>query len=159
MDVKVPLGVPVVSGRAQGPRPKLSLFRKPSASYVEQIDQVGGRVVPILRVLAWPAARHGERLHLFHDPRIHPRLLEPDREVLSAVGLATVTLQSLSRLILVWVRGLGQAPSFVQMLAQSLLTSMERRGEEPDAAFRASFRLGCVAAVQIRQEWSAGGNL
>ena len=78
---------------------------------------------------------------------------------LSAVGLATITLQSLSRLILVWVRGLGQAPGFVQMLAQSLLTSMERRGEEPDAAFRASFRLGCVAAVQIRQEWSAGGNL
>jgi hypothetical protein len=40
----------------------------------------------------------------------------------------------------------------VEMLAAGILSGFARRGSEPDAAFKAAFRLGCVAAVNITGE-------
>ena len=53
----------------------------------------------------------------------------------------------------VWLKGLEQVQAVVDLLAAGLLAGLESRGEEPDAAFRAAFRLACVAAVDIERTW------
>ena len=54
----------------------------------------------------------------------------------------------------VWLKGLEQVQAVVDLLAAGLLAGLESRGEEPDAAFRAAFRLACVAAVDIERTWN-----
>ncbi len=69
----------------------------------------------------------------------------------SANGMATVEVMSFARLMFVWWTqdGLQSQPAMVNMLANGLLAGMESRGMVPDADFRASFQLGCIAAVRI----------
>ena len=70
---------------------------------------------------------------------------------MSASGVATVEVLSFSRLVLVWWTqdGFQSQPAVVSMLANGILAGMESRGMVPDADFRASFQLGCIAAVRI----------
>ena len=75
-----------------------------------------------------------------------------ERLSISASGVATVELQSFCRLQMVWVAGFEHNRSVVQMLKASLVAGLESKGALPDAEFRASFRLACVAAVQIRKQ-------
>lgn len=71
--------------------------------------------------------------------------------VVSASGMVTVKVMSFARLMFVWWKedGLQSKPAMVNMFANGLLAGMESRGRVPDANFRASFQLGCVAAVRI----------
>lgn len=56
--------------------------------------------------------------------------------------------------MVVWVKGLEeeQTAAMIELLANGLLADMKHRDETPDAAFRASFRLNCVAAVDITRD-------
>ena len=82
-----------------------------------------------------------------------------ERLSISQSGVATVELQSLCRLMLVWVKGLEHKRSVIQMLKSSLVAGLESRGEQPDAEFRANFRLACVAAVTVSKQQVVKGKL
>jgi hypothetical protein len=70
---------------------------------------------------------------------------------ISASGMATVEVTTFARLMFVWWKqsALEAQPAMVNMFANGLLAGMDSRGMVPDAAFRASFQLGCIAAVKI----------
>ena len=65
--------------------------------------------------------------------------------------MATVEVTTFARLMFVWWKqsALEAQPAMVNMFANGLLAGMDSRGMVPDAAFRASFQLGCIAAVKI----------
>jgi|EP01047_Picozoa_sp_COSAG01_P023354 hypothetical protein len=88
-------------------------------------------------------------------------LASDERLCFSSRGVATVELRSFCRVMVIWIRGLEEATTqaVVEMLATGLLAGMQSRGEEPNAAFRASFRLGCVVAVQVSPHWSGEDGL
>jgi rhodanese-related sulfurtransferase len=74
--------------------------------------------------------------------------------LLSEDGMATVELQSFGRIMVIWLKGLEQLPAMIDLLAKGLLASLASTGQEADEAFRASFRLDCVAAVNIERMWN-----
>ena len=68
---------------------------------------------------------------------------------ISEQGLLTVEVCSFAQLMVLWMKGFDQTQALVDVLAAGLLGS----GVIPDAAFRASFCLACVAAVEVARDW------
>ena len=74
-----------------------------------------------------------------------------ERIYLSDTGLAAVELHSFCEVQVVWMKSLHpwHTQALVELLAKGLLASLKSRGIPVDAAFRSTFRLECLSAVQI----------
>ena len=67
----------------------------------------------------------------------------------SELGIATIRVRSFCQIMLVWLQGLEHTQTVAQVLKEGLKASLLMRDQCADAAFRASFRLCCVAALRI----------
>ncbi len=68
---------------------------------------------------------------------------------ISELGIATIRIRSFGQIMLVWIEGLEHKQAVAQVLKEGLAATLTMRDERADAAFRASFKLCCIAALDV----------